>query len=177
MSKFFVKNRLKLGLSVIIVFYVTFLTCFCIAKTREQNDTTVKLRDPSMVKNTMLSKDEGMIEQNQNSITTIGPVYLNEITDFYELVITILFGIIGVLLAGSFIYVHSTSKMQAQKLAIEALESKPFEIRIQSILEASANEFIEEYSQIPDLKSRIEWIEEKVNERGYEFSDENSSET
>lgn len=131
---------------------------------------------PSEPNNIVVEQDK-TTEKNTSTGKTVGPeVYLCEITNFYERIITILFGTIGILLVLSFGYVHLTSKKQAEDMAGEALETKSFQITLKHLIATGADEFINRYSEIPDLEKRIEFLEEQVNIKGYELSDEGSDE-
>jgi len=79
-------------------------------------------------------------------------------------------------LALSFAYVYFTSKKQAEEMARDALEEKSFKIILQSMIAKGADEFIDRYSGIPELEQRIAFLEEQANIKGYELSDEDSSE-
>ena len=61
--------------------------------------------------------------------------FVAEITDFYELIISILFGVIGVVLAIAVTYVHMVSKQQARDMATEALDSSSFRAELQHKLD------------------------------------------
>jgi len=150
-------------LVLIIFLYGSFMAYFCMANPDEQNNIEIE--------------KEKITEKNASTSKTIGPeVYLCEITDFYEHIITILFGVIGILLALSFAYVYFTSKKQAEEMARDALEEKSFKIILQSMIAKGADEFIDRYSGIPELEQRIAFLEEQANIKGYELSDEDSSE-
>jgi len=61
-------------------------------------------------------------------------------------------------------------------MARDALEEKSFKIILQSMIAKGADEFIDRYSGIPELEQRIAFLEEQANIKGYELSDEDSSE-
>jgi len=116
-------------------------------------------------------------------------VFLAEITDFYECIISILFGVIGVVLAVAFVYVHSISRQQARDMAIEALESTSFEnavdvrfLRIQGDVEREVkkswsefkteNELSEIQSQQADLTDRLQFVEQVLDTYPEDFPDD-----
>ena len=174
--RFMKNNRLRFGLALIIILYGGFLAYFCMAKPCEPNDTVIEQKEDTIVENTPVSGEENPTGPKAGTAKTVGPVYLSEITAFYERVITILFGTIGILLVLSFGYVHLTSKKQAEDMAGEALETKSFQIILKHLIATGADEFINRYSEIPNLEQRIEFLEEQANIQGYELSDEGSDE-
>lgn len=167
--RFMKNNRLRLGLALIIFLYGGFLTYFCLAKPSEPNNIAIE--------------QEKTTGQNTSTAKTVGPeFYLSEITTFYERVITILFGIIGVLLVFSFVYVHLTSKKQAEDMAREALDYESFRIvlaqKIDDRFTESKNtgDIGDIFEKQEELDKRIEFLEEQANIQGYELSDEGSGE-
>ena len=174
--RFMKNNRLRFGLALIIISYGGFLKCFCMAKPGVPNNTVIEQKEDANVENTLVSGEENPTGPKAGIAKTVGPVYLSEITAFYERVITILFGTIGILLVLSFGYVHLTSKKQAEDMAGEALETKSFQITLKHLIATGADEFINRYSEIPNLEKRIEFLEEQANIQGYELSDEASYE-
>ena len=90
-------------------------------------------------------------------------------------VITLLFGIIGIIMVLSFVYVHLTSKRQAEEMATDALKTKSFIIVLKNMIATEVREFFDEYS-IPELQKRIEFLEEQINIQSYELFDEESGE-
>jgi len=170
-------NRLRFGLALIIISYGGFLTYFCIAKPGEPNNTVIEQKEDAIVEDTPVSGEVNPTGSKTGTAKTVGPeVYLCEITAFYERVITILFGTIGILLVLSFGYVHLTSKKQAEDMASEALETKSFNIILKNMVVKGADEFVEMYSGIPELEKRIEFLEEQANKQSYELSDEDLGE-
>ena len=158
-------NKLRFWsyLVVGILLYGGFLTYFCMAKPCEPNN--------------MLIEQEKTTGQNTSTAKNFGPeFYLSEITNFYETVIIILSTVIFVILGLTFVYVHRSSKSQAEEMARDALETKSFEIILKNMIAEGADEFIEMYSGIPELEKRIEFLEEQANIQGYELSDEGSGE-
>lgn len=103
--------------------------------------------------------------------------FISEITDFYEFIITLLLGIIAAILAVSFIYLSSTSKLQAQEMATDALESKPFAIVLDNKISERMNRLKNEdeisviLAKIPKLEDRIRFIEIILNERNDDDDD------
>ena len=161
--RFMKNNRLRLGLALIIILYGGFLTYFCMAKPCEPNNIVIE--------------QEKTGGQNTSTEKTVGPeFYLSEITDFYEIVIIILSTVIFIILVISFVYVHLTSKIQAEDMARDALETKSFQIILKHLIATGADEFINRFSEIPDLEKRIEFLEEQANIQGYELSEEDSDE-
>lgn len=143
-------------LALMICLYGGFMAYFCYAEQGDPNNI--------------------IIEQKGNIENAFEPeYYLSQTINFYNLIITILFGTIGVILAASFIYFRFTSKIQTEDMAREALETKAFEITLNNMIATKANEFIEGYTGIPELEKRIEFLEEQVNVLGYELSDEDTS--
>ncbi|MCK4947761.1 MAG: hypothetical protein KAS46_05265 [Candidatus Aureabacteria bacterium] len=97
--------------------------------------------------------------------------YTQEITDFYELIITLLLSVIGVLMAVSFMYVYFSSRHQARELANEALEcSESFQIILKNIIDMKFTEFknSDELMQVLNLEDRIEFLEKTLNARSYD---------
>jgi hypothetical protein len=127
---------------------------------------------------TVQTLDQGKtIGRDLGTAKIVGPeFYLCEITTFYERVITILSIIIFLILGLNFLYIHRSSKSQSEEMAVEALESKPFRITLKNMIVTEVNEFIDTEDEIPDLKKRIEFLEEQVNIKGYELSEEDSDE-
>lgn len=154
------RQRLCLGIVLTILIYGTFLTYFCIAKPVEPN-------------NIVIGQDKTSGEDTSKVKLVTAEFYLREITAFYERIITILFGVLGFLLVFSFLYVHLTSRTKTEEMAIEALESKSFQIRLQHMIAKGADEFIEGYYS--DLEERVNFLEEQINKQSYELNDENSS--
>jgi hypothetical protein len=146
------------------------------AKPCEPNDTLVKQKEDAILENKPVSGEENPIGPQGSMVKTVGPVYLSEITGFYERIITFLFGVIGVLLVVSFLYVHFTSKIQAEDMARDALKTESFDITLTHKIATGANEFIEMYSGIPELEKRIDFLDKQANRQSYELSDDPSDE-
>ena len=174
--RFMKNNRLRIWIALIIILYGGFLTYFCMANPGEPNDTVIEQKEDAIVENTPVSGEENPTGPKAGTAKTVGPVYLSEITAFYERIITLLFGAIGFLLVFSFLYVHLTSKTQAEDMASDALKTESFGITLKNRIATGADEFIDRYSGIPELEERIEFLEEQVNIQGYELSDEGSDE-
>ncbi|HUT13339.1 MAG TPA: hypothetical protein VMY42_22820 [Thermoguttaceae bacterium] len=79
--------------------------------------------------------------------------FVAEITDFYELIITILFAVIGIVLGVAVVYVRTVSKLQASDMATEALETSSFK----AILQHKVDEVKKELEQ----SARDQWIDFK----------------
>lgn len=173
-------NRLRFGLTVIIISYGGLLAYFCTAKPFEPNDTVIEQKEDAIVENTPVSFEENPTGSKAGAANTVGPVYLSEITAFYERIITLLFGVIGFLLVFSFLYVHLTSKIQAEDMASDALKTESFQIRLKNMSAKEAREYgselIDVYAKIPELEERIEFLEEQANIQGYELSEERADE-
>lgn len=174
--RFMKNNRLRFGLALIIISYGGFLTYFCMAKPGEPNNIEIEQESDTNIENAPVSSEEKPTGPKADRAKTVGPVYLSEITAFYERIITILFGVIGILLVLSFAYVHLTSKIQAEDMASDALKTESFGITLKNRIATGADEFINRYSKIPDLEKSIEFLEEQANIRGYELSDDVSDE-
>jgi len=161
-------NRLRLGIALIIILYGGFLTYFCMAKPCEPNNIVIE--------------QEKTIGQNTGKARIVGSeFYLYEITNFYKLIITLLFGVIAFLLVFSFIYVHLTSKIQAEDMASEALNTKSFQTNLENTINQkfaglkNEDEFAEMYSAVPDLQNRLSFLEQQASLRSYEeLGDEES---
>ncbi len=155
---------------MIILLYGSFLTYFCMAKPREPNNIAIA--------------QEKTTGQNTSTAKTVGPeVYLCEITAFYQQIITILFGVIGILLVLSFAYVYFTSKRQTEEMAREALKEQSFGIildkKISDMFIESKNtgDISELFEELEEIQERIKYLEEQINIKSYgERGDENQSE-
>jgi len=188
-------NRLKfwLYLAVVILLYSGFLTYFCMARPSEPNNIIIEQEKISQPVDTIETSEEEsstqiedvnktiddlpwydkkVNKQNINQSKSVGPVYLSEITAFYERIITILSIIIGLILGLNFLYLHHTSRNQAEDMARDSLKTESFQIILKNRIATGADEFINRYSKIPDLEKRIEFLEEQLNIQGYELSDE-----
>ncbi len=191
-------NRKRFGVALIILLYGGFMTYYCMGSPCESNNILIEQEkwpenvnelerietnnEAEMEGRNVENKETSKLdsrktdEQKESKATAVGPVYLSEITTFYERVITILFGVIGFLLVFSFLYVHLTSKIQAEDMARDALKTESFGIILTNRIATGADEFIEMYSGIPELENRIEFLEEQVNSQSYELSDEDLGE-
>lgn len=114
--------------------------------------------------------------------TAMSPdVYLAEITDFYECIISVLFGTVGIVLAVAFVYVHAVSKQQARDMAVEAIDSTSFErlvdVRFDKIRSAmsallkkeflkqkNSRELESQRADLRDLIERLEFVEMALND-------------
>lgn len=96
--------------------------------------------------------------------------FLAEITDFYEAIIAILFGVIGVILVIGFIYTSSQSRAQAENAAEEAIEREGFKLQIERMLEKQlAARMLQSDSQqvaedIAELKKQVAWLTSALDE-------------
>lgn len=90
--------------------------------------------------------------------------YLEEITDFYELIIGILFGVIAIIMGGTIIY----SRKLAEEKAHDALESTLFDLKFNAQLKKHLQEQFGEIvrrvreDMEPDLDERLEFIESRL---------------
>lgn len=145
-------NKLRFWsyLVVVILLYGGFLTYFCMAKPSEPNNIVIE--------------QEKTTEKTTNTAKIVGPeFYLSEITSFYECVITILFGIIGILLVISFAYVYVVSKREAQEMVIEALSDRPFRRELDDLVKSGFLE-LKNKGDIPDILNELEKIEERITD-------------
>jgi tRNA nucleotidyltransferase (CCA-adding enzyme) len=134
--------------------------------------------------NNVVIEQEKTTEKNTTTTKTVGPeVYLCEITAFYQQIITILFGVIGILLVLSFAYVYFTSKRQTEEMAREALKEQSFGIilnkKISDMFIESKNtgDISELFDELEEIQERIKYLEEQINIQSYgERGDENQSE-
>lgn len=166
------KNKLRFWsyLVVIILLYGGFLTYFCMAKPCEPNNIAIE--------------QEKTTGQNTSTAKTVGPeFYLYEITNFYERIITILSIIIGLILGLNFLYIHRTSKKQAEDMAREALKEQSFGIildkKIGDLFIESKNtgDISELFEALEEIQERTKYLEDQINIQGYgERSDENPRE-
>ncbi len=186
-------NRLRFGLALIILLYGGFMTYYCVGNPCESNNILIEqerlpenAKDLECVETNNRAEMESRNvenretfeldsrktdEQKESKATAVGPVYLSEITAFYERVITILSITIGIILVLSFAYVHLTSKIQAEDMASDALKTESFGIILKNRIATGADEFIEMYSGIPELEKRIEFLVNQANKQSYELSD------
>ncbi len=192
-------NRIRFflgGVCVIIVLYGVFFTYFCMGKPcvpnnleieqkektedgnaakkkGSENGTRIKGSKVDAVHNPALDKDEEL-KQKTSTIKTISPeVYLCEITDFYEMVIIILFSAIFVILTVSFVYLQLTSKIQAQDMACAALESESFKITLKERIREKFAENLKEsdiasiFEEFQGIGERVDFLEHQINIQDY----------
>jgi hypothetical protein len=183
MTKIGLKNRLRFWLyfTVVILLYGSFFTYVCVAKQNGPNNVEIQQQGDAPTIEAFERHAENLDSPTTGPRRSVGyDSYLSEITSFYERVITVLSIIIFVILGLNFLYIHRSSKDQAREMAIDALEAKPFEIVLQSMIAKSVDqylqgdEFVQTCSEIPALQKRIEFLEQMVNVQAYELSDEGS---
>jgi hypothetical protein len=161
--------------SLIAFAYIVFFTYFCVAKPNKPNNIVLEKKITIEESNAKTINDqttkshqssEEITNKGVDTKTSIGPeTYLCQITEFYQQIITILFGVIGILLVVGFIYVHTISKGQADELVREALKyelkDESFNIKLEKMIEGifikSKNE-----GDIADLCEEQETINERV---------------
>lgn len=186
-NKRFLRLAFWVALVAIILVYSGFISYYCMAKPGDPNSSVVKLSKTTQKTNPIKSPNPHVNkilkngippgktvkpEQYQNTPKTVSSdVYLCEMTDFYELMITLLLSVIGIILVVSFLYIHRTSRLQAEEMAALALESKSFKIILNNMIAKGADEFIEMYSGIPNLEKRVDFLEVLINKQGYELDD------
>jgi hypothetical protein len=117
-------------------------------------------------------------------IKVIGPeVYLCEITSFYERIITILSIIIGLILGLNFLYIHVTSKRQAEDMARSALAEDSFKIKLEKMMDdafvtaknkGDIKDIFEQLAELNDnvfeINERVKYLEENANKNSYNIN-------
>jgi hypothetical protein len=170
--------------SLIAFAYIGFFTYFCVAKPNKPNNVvlekmiTIEESNAKTINDQTTKSNQSSEEITNKGVdtkTSIGPeTYLCQITEFYQQIITILFGVIGVLLVVSFIYVHSISRSKADELAREALKEESFKIKLEKMVEdlfiKSKNEGdIAELCQEQELiNERVTFLENALNKQSDE---------
>jgi len=151
------RQRLWLGMALIIFLYGSFLTYFCVAKPNEPNNV--------------------IIEQGK----TVGPeFYLSEISDFYEIVIIILSTAIFVILGLVFFYSMRISEDQAKEIVIEAIEKKSFDNRLKKMIDErfidlkNKGDIADICTELENIGERIDFIENVITKRSYKSETDNS---
>jgi hypothetical protein len=142
---------------------------FCIAKPCEPNNVVIE--------------QEKATENNTGTAKTVGPeFYLCEITTFYERVITILSIIIGLILGLNFLYIHHTSRKQAEDMARDALKDESFRISLDDLIKKRFTEardqgpISEIFEVLDELDGRIRFLEKAITEKSYDSLDEGPQE-
>lgn len=163
-------NELKFWVyfALIIVVYGSVYAYLCVGMPSEPNN--IKLEQEGGKGNPV-----ELEKQNTDAAKSAsGKVYLSEITNFYQFVITILFAVIGVILVVNFLYLHHISKTQAEEMAREALKGKSFEITLGSTIAKVVETTIEgtEIPNVEGLEDRVKWLEEQMNIQSYEVEEE-----
>ena len=166
-----INNRLKFWIYFILIIFLygAFLTYFCVAKPSEPNNIVIEQQKTA--------------EQDTGTAKTVGPeFYLCEITTFYERVIIILSIIIGLILGLNFLYIHSTSKKQADDMAREALKEESFLIIFDKLIykqfiKARDEGVISEiFETLDENDERIKFLENAITEKSYNSLKETSLE-
>ncbi len=159
-------NRAKFGLALIIMLYVGFMAYFCMGKPEPNN---------------IVIEQEKTSGQNTNTVKTIGAeFYLSEITDFYEIVIIILFSMIFVILGLGFLYSMHISKSGARDMVDMALKDPSFDEKLNRIISdrftASKNEgdIADICTELENIGERIDFIEHVITKRSYSPDTDNS---
>jgi len=192
-------NKAKFWASLIsiVILYGAFLSYVAVASPKEPNDIIIEQKTAkeciiaSDTKTTTPQKADGstlnnyslnnIVKEEKIDKKNIGPeVYLCEITNFYERVITILSILIGVILGVNFLYLHSTSKRQAEDLAREALKEDAFAIKLDKLIkehfatekkEGDIAEFLQGVEEITqkteEFDKRLEFIEKAITDNSY----------
>lgn len=151
-------------LFVIVLSYSCFMGYAC--KSQPQIPTS-----PAAV--TELSPKSSEQISDPSGVSTL-EIYINQITSFYQQLITFLLGIIGVLLGVNFIYLHTTSKIKAEEMAHEAMETKSFGYRLKVVVDEKLNElkssgdFADIFDKVDDFQERIEYLEGELTRKSYE---------
>lgn len=117
-----------------------------------------------------------------NSDPSFEQFYLSQVTSFYQQIITLLLGLIGVILVISFLYLHFTSNIKAEEMAHNALESSSFQIRMQQVVDKkfaelkSSGDFADLFDKVANLEERTEFLEKQTNEKSYELKEKQPGE-
>jgi len=146
--------------------------------------STAEAQEYKNMANDSTSSQYKKAEDETNPTTTIDTgVYLCEITNFYERVITILSVIIGLILGLNFLYIHVTSKKQAGEMAREALKDESFEIKLEKMIETCFAKSIREGDiadfgeELEDIDKRLEFLEKAITKTSFELNEPSEGET
>lgn len=189
------KYKLHITLAFIVIFGC-FMSYFCLANPDnlqevisnqveiESLKNVVDVESPTNPHNTEAysATFKPIISQKTPNINECLTFYIGEITDFYEIIITLLLGVIGTLLVVGFMYIHFTSKKQAEELAHEAVQSKSFDIILTDIVNKkitdfkNSDELMEIYSKLPDFAERLKAVEKEIDEESYDVIKDESGE-
>ena len=193
MSKY--KLCIIIALFVVII-YGSLLSYFCLAKpdnlqkviakqTQQEFEASAVVASPQINQQKAQASSDIKIpnaSQKTLSVQECFTFYIGEITDFYELIITLLLSVIGVLLVISFVYVHFTSKKQAEEFAHEAVQSRSFNIVLADIVNKkitdfkNSDELMEIYAKLPDIEERLIAVEKEIDKEGYDLIKEEGGE-
>lgn len=156
-------RRFFFGLVLIVLIYSGFFTYFCMAKPVESNNSIEQVETKTVKGNSTFGNDK----QNERKATaqnTVKPeVYLSKMIEFYQQIISILFFVIGVLLATSFSYVYFASKRQTEEMVREALKEEDFARKLDDIV---TDRFIKSKNEgdVGDIFELLEGVEEKLSD-------------
>jgi uncharacterized protein (UPF0333 family) len=95
--------------------------------------------------------------------------YIEQSIGFYQHIITLLLGVIGFIIVISFIYLNFTSKLKAEEMAHDALNSNSFQIILtdkvkKEIAETrKADNYDAVFSQITELIERVDEIDKRLS--------------
>lgn len=193
-----------LFLSTIVFLYIALMAYFCYARPNEPNiiierkfeiektstpkaperQESVEAQEYKNTVNDLTANQYKIVEDKTTPTTSIGvDVYLCEITSFYERVITILSVIIGLILGLNFLYIHVTSKKQAEEMAREALKDESFEIKLEKVIETCFTKSIREGDiadfgkELEDIDGRLEFLEKAITKTSFELNEPSEGET
>lgn len=197
------KKLFWLGLLIIAFVYIGFMTYYCLGKPNDPNNITIDEAiatsdtnattlvapqisvDTQTITNPVSTPDSDANKTvTNNHVNTekamTAETYLCQITGFYELIITLLLGVIGLILGLNFLYIHKASKSQADDMAREALKDESFQIKLNESLKNELNaalkivgitETLSEIEFNSELLGKIDPSIEKINnhEKRLEF--------
>lgn len=133
----------------------------------------------NFVENNHAQIHESKEPANNSRIDNFPEFYLNQITSFYQQLITILLSVIGILLVVSFLYFNFTSRIQAADMAHEALQAEPFKIALKDAVNKRFTKFKNtdpDFGTILDKQSefeeRIIVLEKALYVKSYENAEE-----
>ncbi|MFA5093482.1 MAG: hypothetical protein WC543_06060 [Candidatus Omnitrophota bacterium] len=131
--------------------------------------TVVGEETDKITKSQLPEKSNERNSENPDRYRCFLEFYIGQMVNFYQQIITILLGVIGVLLVISFMYLRFTSRQQAEDMANEALNSKSFQVTLKDMVKKEfaeakkSDEFTQMYEQIPSLAERVDVLEKIVN--------------
>ena len=178
------------GITFIAFVYISFMTCFCIARPNEPNNVVLgkmiaieESNAKTITEPNQFSKE--ITGKGVDTKTSIGPeTYLCEITDFYELVILLLSTAIFIILGLIFVFVIRTSKFEAIEKAKEALDHPLFKEELNRLIgkclaDATTKGDIgeiftnvtERLGEIEQIKARLDLLEKTETKESYELNE------